>query len=1387
MTEVTVSTGTLSKGTEADVAQRLAKLSPAQRALLESRIAGRHPAPALGAVPKRDKPNRNRLSLDQERIWLIHQFDETSPVYNVFFGSRLRGPLDADAMERAVDAVVARHEPLRTTFEMDGDRAVQIAHETMTPGLRREDLSAIPADRREAEMFRLVNAEVSVPIDIKAGPPLRVVLYRLADDEHVMVTTVDHLVWDRQSAGIYESEVAGYYRAFVAGGEPELAELPIQYADYAEWQPQWLDQEVRKRQLPYWRDQLSGAPLVLELPTDFARPSVQTFNGARYEFSMTPRLTSAIRELARSEGVTVYVALLAAWQLLLHRYSGQEDIIVGTTSSTRNRPEIEAIIGYFLTMLPLRTTLRPDMTFRELLRATRATVVGAMDHHDMPFGMLLDELDIDRDPTRNPVYQASFFFVDFHESELDLAGLKLEPLVFDNRTAKDDCMLCIFDDVVLADHFFGLFEYNTDLFAESTVARMWDHLELLLEQGTADPGRRIGAFTLLAEDEAERMLGEWNRTEAPRETGVCLDDLVRRQAVRTPDAVAVRDADGSLTYAELVDQASRLAAHLAALGVGPETVVGVCLERSRDLLVGLLGVLMAGGAYLPLDPQFPARRVTEMTSDAGAGVLLTQGALVDRFADAAGEVVRLDLDRDAIMAREPLSGAPTVRADRLAYVIYTSGSTGRPKGVEVTHRNLVNLLTALAEDFRLVPGDVLTSVTSVSFDIAGLELYAPLISGASVVVVPRETAQDGRALGELIAASGATVMQATPATWHLLTESGWRNDTGMRLVVGGEALPKALAETLVADGAGPAWNVYGPTETTIWSTTWPIVDGAAEISIGRPLANTEVYVLDEHLDPVPVGLPGELYIGGRGVARGYRARPDLTADRFVPDPFSGRAGDRLYRTGDVVRYRPDGTIVFLGRNDGQVKLRGFRIELGEIEARLEQHPAVSRAVAIVREDRPGDRRLVAYVAGRGAAPAAERLREHLLATLPDYMIPSAFVEIAEFPLTTSGKIDRRALPKPSAERDGADYLAPRDEVELEVARIWEEVLDVRPVGLRDRFFDLGGHSLLVLKLVGRIEERFGQRLPMAAIFQGATVERFARMLRDGYEEQTDAHLVEIRPGRDGARPVYFAHPAGSEVVCYMPFGKLLEPEQRPLYAVSAPALRDGKLPYATFEDRAADYARVIREQQPQGPYSIVGWCYGGTNAFAIGRELENQGEQVEVVLIDAYPPVYVDPADEPGRAQIVEALALNLVWNFEEDRKSPGELAAMSDEEHLDYLLELARRGGYLPAESGRERIAEVVDLWVANLKLMWRYRPTPLAGPLTLIRASEPNPELAANPALFEAWHGWAGSGLRTAAAAGNHYTMMREPHDAGLAGTISTLLAGPIRFAEPDNGEGA
>ncbi|MCX4959045.1 non-ribosomal peptide synthetase [Streptomyces virginiae] len=1353
-----------------ELANRLAGLTPAQRALLDKKMRERAQTPATaGPIPRRAGGDRIPLTVDQERIWLIHQFDAEDPLYNVYFASKLHGELDRDALQRATDAFVRRHEALRTTFEQDGHAPVQVVHPAMEVPVRHVDLRSVPQERREAELMRLATEEMRAPFDLVEGPLLRIAMLRVADDQHVLVGTVDHLVWDRGSMGIFNAEFAEFYTAFATGREPRLPPVEVHYADYSEWQPQWLREEVRHKHLPYWKKKLEGAELVLELPTDRPRPPVMTSNGARYQFPLTPELTQAIRDLAKREDVTINIVLLAAWKTLLHRLTGQQDVVVGTTSSTRGRPETEPMIGYFLTMLPLRTTVSPAMTVRELLQATRSTMLGAFDHFDIPFGTLLDELDIPRDPSRTPIYQASFILVDFvHEDPPPMAGLRVEELMLDNATAKDDVFLGFLDDPQLAaDHLHGLFEYNTDLFDESTMARMARQVVRLLEQMTEDAGSTVEDLSLVDADEAHTLLVEWNSTEAEREPGLGLDELVRRQAAATPDAVAVSCGDEQLTYGELLDRSGRLASHLQARGVAPETVVGVCLDRSVDLVVALHGVIMSGGAYLPLDAAYPAQRLADMTGDAGTGFLLTREGLLDALADCPGERIRLDTDAQAIAAAPAVPAKPASGEDRLAYVIFTSGSTGRPKGVEVTHRNLVNLLLAMARETGLAPGDTLAAVTPVTFDIAGLELYAPLISGARVHVVTKEQAVDGRRLAELLAETGATVMQATPATWHLLVEAGWRNDGSLRVLVGGEALPPALAEQLVRE-PGRTWNVYGPTETTIWSTFRRLDSGSEQISIGRPLDNTQVYVLDDRLAPVPVGMPGDLYLGGTGVARGYRGRPGLTAERFVPDPFGGRPGARLYFTGDKARLREDGTLVFLGRDDGQVKLRGFRIELGEIEARLEEHPAVRRAVALVREDRPGDKRLTGYVESADEALGAEELREHLRGFLPDYMVPAAIVRLEAFPLNTSGKIDRRALPAPAVERDAASYVPPRDAVELEVAHIWEEVLGVSPIGLHDRFFDLGGHSLLVLRLMAEIEKRFGRQLPMAAIFRGATVERFARMLREGYQDETGVHLVELGSGDGTGSPVFFAHPAGSEVVCYMPFAALVEPAGRPLYALASPPPVDGELPFTGFGDRAAQYAALIRETQPEGPYTVVGWCYGGANAFAVAGELEKSGAEVSVVMMDAHAPAVVPAGSEPDPAEIVEAIAANLQWDYGQRLKPLAELQAMDEGGHLDYLLGIARDCDYLPPDAGREQIRDIYELWVANLRLVWNFRPDPVKGKVTLIRADEEEWDLATS------WNELTGQHFDVRTVGGNHYTMMRHPHIEGVADVLNQVLNG-------------
>jgi len=1062
------------------------------------------------------RPATGPLSFGQEQLWVIDQLAPGSPAYNIVEGLRLSGPLDVAALERALAAVVRRHEALRTTFRAataDG-RPVQVIAPALAVPLRVVDLGALPAATREAAAQERAAEEARLPFDFGRGPLLRATLLRLDAGAHLLVLVVHHIVADGWSMGLLIRELAACYAAAVDGAEApaELPVLPVQYADFARQQREWLRGENIADHLAYWTQQLGGMPDSLDLPADRPRPPVQTFRGAWYEFALPAELYAAIVRLSQKERVTPFMTLLAAFQALLHRYTGRDDIVVGSPVAGRTRTETEGLIGLFMGMLVLRGDLAGDPTFRELLGRARDLALDAYDHQDMPFEHLVEELRPARDPSRNPLFQVMFALQNMPAPPNNMAGVDLRREEIHTGTAKFDLSLILIpqtEDGGLR----GLLEYNTDLFEEATIARMAEHFRTLLEGIAADPDRRLSALPLLTEVERRQLLVDWNSTVAPLPEAT-LPALVAAQAARTPDAVAVVCADEELTYAALEGRADRLARRLRELGVGPDVLVGLYTERSLAMVVGLLGILKAGGAYVPLDPSFPVERLAFMAADAALPVLVTQAALVGRLPAHAARVVLLDdpdPDPDAAAGDAGDAGGGAT-LDDLAYVLYTSGSTGHPKGVQIPHRALVNFLASMRRAPGLTAADTLLAVTTLSFDIAGLELYLPLIVGARLVVAGRDVAVDGAALAATLTRTGATVMQATPATWRLLLDAGWQGDPRLTALCGGEALPGELAARL-RPRVGALWNMYGPTETTIWSTIQEVAEpvGAAGevVPIGRPIANTQTYVLDGHMRPVPVGVPGELCIGGAGLARGYLGRPALTAERFVPDPFATAPGARLYKTGDRARYRPDGTLEYLGRLDNQVKVRGYRIELGEVEATLAAHPAVRQAVVTVREDTPGDARLVAYVVPEpGGAPAAEELRALLRERLPAYMVPSAFVALAAFPLTPNGKVDRRALPAPDAaqpaDTDAGAYVAPRTPTEREVATVWAEVLKLARVGAEDDFFDIGGHSLLATQVVARLRAARGPGMSLRTLFDAPTVALLAAALDALPPRQADA-------------------------------------------------------------------------------------------------------------------------------------------------------------------------------------------------------------------------------------------------------------------------------------------
>ncbi|HUP42855.1 MAG TPA: amino acid adenylation domain-containing protein, partial [Thermoanaerobaculia bacterium] len=1071
----------------------LERRDPGHRAGAAGSAAGRLVAPPIG---RRATGGPAPLSFAQERLWFLERLGGTGGAYNSSLALRLDGELSVAALSRALDELGRRHEALRTRFEERENQPVQVVDPPRGPLLGRVDLGALPPARREETLRGLAREVMGRPFDLSRGPLFRAVLLRREPAAHVLVLALHHIVFDGWSIGVLVGELGALYGAFAAGLASPLPELELQYADYAVWQRRWLEGEVLEHELSFWRGLLDGAPEELALPTVRPRPPVQSHRGATEAFRWPAALGASVDGLARGAGGTPFMVLLTGWAALLARYSGQPDLTIGTPIANRHRLELEPLIGFFANTLVLRVDLRDRPSFAAAVRRLKEVALDAYEHQELPFEKLVAELRPRRNLARTPLFQVLFTLQNTGAELPRFPGVGVERLSLATATARFELELAL---VQRGEELFGQLTYNRDLFDAVTARRMVRHLRSLLEAAAESPEHPVLELPLLSAAERHQLLLEWGGAAAPAPATALptLPAAFEAQVDRTPDAPAASGGGVSYSYRELDRRANRIARRLRRAGVGPEVPVAVLLERTGELPAVLLGIHKAGGAYVPLDPAHPAERlrVTLEAVRAGAGhaVLVTDRHGAGAVPSWRGPTLDLDAESEELSALDPGRLGVEIDLRSLAYAIFTSGSTGRPKGVEVPHGALASFLAAMARQPGLGPGDVLAAVTTPAFDIAALELFLPLVTGARVVVADRETAADAGRLAAFLAEHGATALQATPATWSMLLECGWPGDPGLRALCGGEAMPPELAAAL-RPWVAALWNLYGPTETTVWSTVERLgePDGAGTVSIGRAIAETAVQVLDAALRPVPAGVYGELWIGGAGVARGYLGQPGLTAERFAPSPggsgAGGPPGARAYRTGDLGRFRADGRLELLGRLDHQVKIRGFRIELGEVEAALGRHPGVARAVATAREDRPGDRRLVAYLVPRDPGVEAEELRRFLRDLLPDYMVPAAFVLLERLPLGASGKVDRRALPAPEWSSRGAK-TAPRDEVERRLAAIWSELLAVpaERLGLEDDFFELGGHSLLATRMVSRLRTAFGTEVPLRRVLEAPTL------------------------------------------------------------------------------------------------------------------------------------------------------------------------------------------------------------------------------------------------------------------------------------------------------------
>ncbi|MBG7170193.1 pyoverdine non-ribosomal peptide synthetase PvdD, partial [Pseudomonas aeruginosa] len=1182
---------------------------------------------AVSTIPLADRQQPLALSFAQERQWFLWQLEPESAAYHIPSALRLRGRLDVDALQRSFDSLVARHETLRTRFRLEGGRSYQQVQPAVSISIEREQFG-------EEGLIERIQAIVVQPFDLERGPLLRVNLLQLAEDDHVLVLVQHHIVSDGWSMQVMVEELVQLYAGYSQGLDVVLPALPIQYADYALWQRSWMEAGEKERQLAYWTGLLGGEQPVLELPFDRPRPARQSHRGAQLGFELPRELVEAVRALAQREGASSFMLLLASFQALLYRYSGQADIRVGVPIANRNRVETERLIGFFVNTQVLKADLDGRMGFDELLAQARQRALEAQAHQDLPFEQLVEALQPERNASHNPLFQVLFN----HQSEIrsvtpevQLEDLRLEGLAWDGQTAQFDLTLDIQED---ENGIWASFDYATDLFDASTVERLAGHWRNLLRGIVANPRQRLGELPLLDAPERRQTLSEWN--PAQRECAVqgTLQQRFEEQARQRPQAVALILDEQRLSYGELNARANRLAHCLIARGVGADVPVGLALERSLDMLVGLLAILKAGGAYLPLDPAAPEERLAHILDDSGVRLLLTQGHLLERLPRQAGvEVLAIDgLVLDGYAESDPL---PTLSADNLAYVIYTSGSTGKPKGTLLTHRNALRLFSATEAWFGFDERDVWTLFHSYAFDFSVWEIFGALLYGGRLVIVPQWVSRSPEDFYRLLCREGVTVLNQTPSAFKQLMAVACSADMATQqpalryVIFGGEALDLQSLRPWFqrfGDRQPQLVNMYGITETTVHVTYRPVseadLEGGLVSPIGGTIPDLSWYILDRDLNPVPRGAVGELYIGRAGLARGYLRRPGLSATRFVPNPFPGGAGERLYRTGDLARFQADGNIEYIGRIDHQVKVRGFRIELGEIEAALAGLAGVRDAV-VLAHDGVGGTQLVGYVVADSAEDAErlrESLRESLKRHLPDYMVPAHLMLLERMPLTVNGKLDRQALPQPDASLSQQAYRAPGSELEQRIAAIWAEILGVERVGLDDNFFELGGHSLLLLMLKERIGDTCQATLSISQLMTHASVAEQAACIEGQARESL---LVPLNGRREGS-PLFMFHPSFGSVHCYKTLAMALR-DRHPVKGVVCRALLGAGREVPEWDDMVAEYAEQLLQEHPEGAFNLAGWSLGGNLAMDVAARLEQRGRQVAFVgWIDAPAPVRVE-------------------------------------------------------------------------------------------------------------------------------------------------------------------
>ncbi len=1368
---------------EAPTVARMAERIEAQRGggapeAPASRPSAEAPARAAAAGP-------SPLSFAQERLWFLDRLQPGTPLYNLPLPLRLEGALHVPALERAVGEIVRRHDVLRATFRDDEGEPVQVVAPLAGFTLPVEEAEAADDEARAVVAQRLAADDAARPFDLRAGPLFRARLVRLgADDRHLLLLSMHHAVSDGWSVGVFMRELAALYDAYRRGGESPLAPLPVQYADHARRQRAQLVGEARERQLAYWRERLAGAPALCTFPADHPRPAAQSYRGGHEPVEIPSALLRRLEEVARREGATLYMVLLGAFQLLLARHAGMDDVVVGSPVAGRTHAEEEALIGLFVNLLVLRTDLSGDPTFREALARVRETAVGASEHQEVPFEMLVAELQPERSLGHSPLVQVTFVLQNLNlgtDALPELRAVRVDPGL---DVAKFDLTLVLEPGPA---GLRGALEYSTDLFEPATARQLVGELRRVLEQVAADPEVRLSRFALLGPAELRTLLTEWSPAPPAQAADGCVHAWFEARAARTPLAPAVVHEGGTLSYGELNRRANRIAHALRRMGVGPEARVGIALERGPAMVAAILGALKAGGAYVPLDPGYPAERLELMAAGSGLSVLLTQEELRGRVPVPAGAAVAcVDALQAAAQAGDERDPGVPVPEGALAYVIFTSGSTGTPRGVMVSHRSLARS-TQSRFAFYPEPVGAYLLLSPISFDSSVAGFFWTLCSGGALVLPGAGEAADADRLRALATRARVTHLLAVPSLYAQLVadDFAWGDELCTAIVAGEACTPELVAAHAARFPGAALVNEYGPTEAGVWCTAHRCGEAApgAPVPIGRPVAHARVYVLDDALRPVPAGVPGELHVSGEQVARGYRGLAALTAARFLPDPFAEGGDARMYRTGDRVRWTAGGVLEYLGRTDAQVKVRGFRIEPGEVEAVLRAHPAVRECAVVAREDRPGDRRLAAYLVARGTPAAADELRAHLQARLPGHMVPSSFTTVGAFPLTPSGKLDRNALPAPDPPSAAGERVQPRNDVEAQLVLIWEALLGMTGVGATQSFFALGGNSLLALRLFARVNRALACDLPVATLFQGATVRHMADAILEqrGAAPAPPSAVVALQP-RGPLPPLHLVHSADGTVMGYLELVRHLGAEQ-PTFGIRD-AAGDRARPVAEI---AAGHVAALRAAQPQGPYNLAGWSFGGLVAFEMAVQLERQGQEVAFLgVLDTVSPVLMEEWwwDTPEDTLVVLAhdAAARAGRSF---FLTPDELRGVDPGEQAGVVIAALRAQDAAPAGFDEAILREQSRTVAARQQSREGYRPGRFSGTLSLFRVAQSLDGFADFIGRFDdeerrtlAWSRYAGA-VEVHPVPGAHATLASEPHVGELARSMRDALAGAARRA--------